>query len=356
MRSRFFTSLAMASAILASHSPSFAQTYPTGAEQSPQVRARALQLEAGFLYDLLVAHRRLLAGQTDGCLNCSLLPEESMDSRGQCREFYRDLYSRGRIDIRVGFGYMDYSEGEDHVYLGYNFGRNFAIDTLARNSFVKTLTEKCRGQEEVCGFRVDPHDPDLLTKPVLDADGRTVEARIRVTSSSYTENTRWNESQYSLEQDALSRKAEQNFFGGVDEADVLIYIGHSRNGGGPDFRPPILLPDYKVNYAPYKKNRPGLNRLVKALNSARRKPGVVAILSCLSETHFHRSLQRAHPRGAFLLTTGDSKEELANYHEVLQNAFGTVDSVLRKKCAAGIRRAVHFTPSTARGYTLKNFK
>lgn len=132
--------------------------------------------------------------------------------------------------------------------------------------------------------------------------------RVRLWTSSFTANDDVNRTRFALEQKAKSERIEQAFLsrlaGGADE---VIYLGHARYGGGPDFSPPELLPDGSVNAPDYRDRQKGFRDMLNALAQASRhakKPLRVALLACDSEDHFGRHLRAQHPDIDWVLVRG----------------------------------------------------
>lgn len=276
----------------------------------------------------------------------------SKDELAACASTYQRIIDNRQVEIRLGFGYMDVSDGKGWEYRGFRYPNASSQDHMAYDAMKAMLLSSCSGDLEACDFDQDRRDKNLLTKTIRGPSGEKITAIVRLAhasnKSSYYTNTVLEKSI----QEQLSREAEALFFGGIKSADVLIYMGHSRNGGGPDFRPPRLLRDGHPNYAGYYMDRtPGLNALKEAFKKPGQNPILYAQLSCLSEEHFGNQLRRIAPQTGFLLTdsegnpnfTGKRKDDpwvLTEYDEILQGAFATVDSVLRLQCRTGFRKAL----------------
>jgi hypothetical protein len=74
------------------------------------------------------------------------------------------------------------------------------------------------------------------------------------------------------------------------EAEVMIYVGHSRSGGGPDTYPPETRPAAggvsATDFSYYKKNRPGMQALGPHLRKREATPKLLSWTGCLSDDHF----------------------------------------------------------------------
>lgn len=299
--------------------------------QTPYSMRMADSIEYGWLGRVV---SRLSSAPTLDSRHPSLSPQE----RFACEQNYRKVLNRGRIDIRLAFGYMDISEGVDYVFGSENFGNAGSIDIFGHEAMRRVLTGPCKGQMRACGFQVHPQEPDFLWKTVTGPAGEQVTAVIQLNRASASPYYLENKGILSSLQAELTERAERNFFGGIGSVDAVFYMGHARNGGGPDFNPPILKKDGHVNYSGYyMKKKPGFNRLLSALRSAAEKPMLVSLGACLSEHHFGKSLKAAAPETGLLLT---DSTELANYDDIVQGALASVDSLLRMQCRTGFQNAL----------------
>ncbi len=74
------------------------------------------------------------------------------------------------------------------------------------------------------------------------------------------------------------------------DSEVMIYVGHSRGGGGPDTYPPETKPAgggvSATDFSYYKRNRPGMNALGPYLRKYLTTPKLVSWTGCLSDVHF----------------------------------------------------------------------
>jgi hypothetical protein len=74
------------------------------------------------------------------------------------------------------------------------------------------------------------------------------------------------------------------------ESEVMIYVGHSRSGGGPDTYPPETRPAAggvsTTDFSYYKRNRPGMQALGPYLRKREATPKLVSWTGCLSDEHF----------------------------------------------------------------------
>jgi hypothetical protein len=81
------------------------------------------------------------------------------------------------------------------------------------------------------------------------------------------------------------------------DAEVQVYLGHSRAGGGPDTFPPVTRQNFvgnrqRVNYSHYTGSQPGLASLGSHFKRARERPAIIAWTSCATDRHFKRWFER----------------------------------------------------------------
>ena len=105
---------------------------------------------------------------------------------------------------------------------------------------------------QACDFIRDPHDMEILTRTIIGPAGRPVRVLLRVLDSSVTADDDRNREL--IAQKRKSARVRRSFLAALDGSDVVFYLGHSRDGGGPDFSPPRLGPDSHVRYASYRSN------------------------------------------------------------------------------------------------------
>lgn len=115
-------------------------------------------------------------------------------------------------------------------------------------------------------------------------------------------------------------------------AEFPMFSGHARMGGGPSFDPPVVLSSGHIDYAWYKKNRPGhqleTQAFIKAVASGK-PPVFYGSFSCDGITNFWTggNFPEASPETAFVLsrrvTLGD---------ESVRAILSSIDGVLSGMC------------------------
>lgn len=177
------------------------------------------------------------------------------------------------LEVRVVYGYKDARPAR------------FVADRYERMLLVARLTAGCTAGETVCGFSRDSRDVELFRKGNI---------RLRVIASSAGPDDE--EDRKDPFQAMRTAHAERVFLDGLRDADVVIYNGHSRGGGGPDFRPPRLSGG-AVDYEWYRARKPGMRPVLEALKRGMRESRLqlLSFLSCASAKHFVQSVESARP-------------------------------------------------------------
>ena len=269
-------------------------------------------------------------------LSSSNLPEYE---RASCEKSYRRILARRQMEIRLGFGYMDISEGQSYIFEGVPYPNSTSLDIFGRRAFVQTLMASCNGNMQACGFAAVNGDQSTLAKNIVGPTGENIQVIVRLTNGSVSPNYEDNTLSLSTQQLEQTEAANDLFFGGVKSADALVYMGHSRNGGGVDFAPPVLKSNGHPNYTGYyMPKKPGFGHLLRELNAPGENPALIAILSCLSEAHFGRSLAKFSKDTGFVFT---GSPVLADYNKIMPTGLAAVDSMMRFQCHSGFQDEIN---------------
>lgn len=227
----------------------------------------------------------------------------------KCAPVTERAVSKGLIDIRYALGYFDDSQGHDVVWNNKNYGLSPSLDIAVYNVTRKWLTKKCPfNARMLCEFKEigDPRTGLVRLEKEIFLQGKRVKVSIRLTHASASEIYSQNLSELAYEQKRLSEQSEMNFFGGLEEADMVFYNGHSRNGGGPDFNPPRLNSLRKTDYEGYyKKVQPGFNRLLAAITQNPNPGFFLGMFSCFSYRHFYKKIISTNPKQRLVLTSDE---------------------------------------------------
>lgn len=276
-------------------------------------------------------------------------PARSSDEQLRCDRFYSNVNQTGVMKISLGLGYYDASEGEPFSFQFRNasgqietadFGMNATIDIAYDDLYRQIFTRRCEGSLQLCGFK--EVSTGLFEKKIKSPSGKKVRAVIEMRHASQTPSHAQNVGGLSPQQNAKSDATTSWFFGQVGKTDLLVYNGHSRKGGGPDFHPPKLLPNLHVNYRWYEKNAPGITRLTSALQSAQKKPAAVLMMSCNSNKLFASKIDRA-ASGIPLVSTSAVPPTGAS---PTKGALAGMDAFLRFQCESGFRQELNSDSDT----------
>jgi len=251
-----------------------------------------------------------------------------------CESQIQRAYADGELKISLAFGYMDVSGNPEHYSSEnsrYRIGQ--VLDPAAKRAFERVLVRPCMdlgiGESEVCGFR---KRGGRFTKRVR--HGR-VSTQVTVTLFNGARSESDSRNQGNARQLRQSEQARNQFHSALQTQDAVIYMGHARSGGGPDFFPPRYSHANHVNYPWYRSNRPGIGPMLSVLRSAAQPAPIIGLLACKSTGLFSRSVRSVAPRS--LLITAD---HLFDYNEIIPTSFAVLEALLSKQCGADFTRVV----------------
>lgn len=237
-----------------------------------------------------------------------------------CRRAFDEIMGREPVLIRVVFGYKD------------SRPTRFVGDRYERNALVRELIAPCPPGAVACGFRRAADDGETFTKEIGLRSGGRRQVVVEILHSSAGPDD--DENRKDPLQAWRSRRAETVFLEGMREARVVLYDGHSRDGGGPDFGPPRLVKEH-VDYYWYQLKRPGLERLLARLRETPRAPKLLGLFSCVSSRHFSAELREAAPSLALVTSS-----ELLYYIDAFKGLLGTVGAVLGQACPTDFKQSI----------------
>jgi len=249
----------------------------------------------------------------------------------KCENVYAKAMDKGVLDIRYALGYFDDTTGEERIHNGVNYGLSPSLDIEVFNSLRKELTSPCRTKTmRVCGFEQngEPLTGKVVLQKNINLHGKKTLVRITLTQASATPNFEQNKGIASDRQQILTAQSEENFFEGLKSADIVLYNGHSRNGGGPDFNPPRLMSNLHVDYKGYyEKKRPGILRVMASLKENPDKEIILGLFSCYSKKHFYDTFMKANPIQRLILSA-----DTIDYFDTLKASIGYLEGFLRGSC------------------------
>jgi hypothetical protein len=239
---------------------------------------------------------------------CDKLPKAEASA---CLKFYENI--RNKKTIR-----MDY-------FIGYtNFENSFVGDPTEYRAVISYMTRECPDaqKQHSCGFKRDEFDANLLTKEVVWPDGQIKKFELHVENAALSTDDVANRE--SPAQALKSEETRNKFIRAAKESDILIYSGHSRYGGGPDFSPEYTGKGSHAAY--YRKKRQGIQDLQNGLkNRTDSGPTLVVMSSCDSDLHFSQVLKTTPkgPKAAFLTASEvDTNESFRGNLEIQEAILG----------------------------------
>lgn len=264
----------------------------------------------------------------------SLPPQQQVS----CSQRYREILADGVIDIRVALGYFDWTTGREIRDRGGNYGFSPSIDIGAFEALKNLLRSPCKGNARFCGFRQDPKNDYHFFRDVV-IHGNKYLATVELHFSSATEFLNDNLGSYRDEQQQRTKFMETYFKNAIQKADAVFYFGHSRNGGGPDFSPPVFVRGQnKVDYDGYYEiRRPGLKKMLAALNSES-KISILGLMSCASREHFLHDIRRVAPETGVI-----TSKDVLNVDYVYTALIGGIDAILRGQCQRSFYESLRLT-------------
>ncbi|MBK7960261.1 MAG: hypothetical protein IPK04_02965 [Bdellovibrionales bacterium] len=230
------------------------------------------------------AHERDILGRTDRGFNSvhfnSIQNGEGGD-QVSCQNFFRAFKDKQTIKIGIFFGYMNKKE--------------FAVDPIFASTVEKYLTSPCLTTEMsfVCGFSKIAADQSRYLKNVTwtDQTRRMVEIDLHFSALTILDHEN---RKILFAQNENSEIVRQTFMRALNTLDVVIYDGHGRYGGGPDFFPEKMLNEKVGDKKFYKETLGGVTDLVNALSARTDGPLPFLVLnSCMSKQHIHGPLQKS---------------------------------------------------------------
>jgi hypothetical protein len=222
-------------------------------------------------------------GQSDPIPYAPFFPEHA------CYSKYHFIKNDKKFETTYVHGYSDDGEGKD------------TLDIYYQNKLIQGLTVACGTSGKLnCGFKRSPDDAEKFQRFVIGLDGNPVPVFFLITHSSLTSVNKTNLN--NPKQEYQSQHAKEMFGKGLKKSHVVIYDGHSRDGGGPDFSPPKTLSNGHTNYDWYRSHRVGLQYMVNTLTENENDPQLIGLFSCSSINHFYNSISRAAPSSGFIGT------------------------------------------------------
>jgi hypothetical protein len=275
--------------------------------------------------------------------------ESKADGSKQCLPMYTPMLQDGVLDIKFAFGYMDFTDGKPGIYKGVNYGYSPSLDLITFENFKNILTRPCENyQMRLCEFsqRGDARSGKLVFEKNLKILGQKVLARLTLTHASASEAYSRNIGELASFQKILTAQSEDNFFNGVKTGDVVMYVGHARNGGGPDFNPPVLKKSHKVDYdGYYRVQKPGLRRLLSVIKENPNPGFVLGLMACSSRRHFQDNILGVNPQQRMILSS-----DTVDYFDGYKAAVGYLEGMLRGQCGSDLSQTARKGEAVQKGF------
>lgn len=244
-----------------------------------------------------------------------------------CVNEYAEILAKKEMRIHYAFGYFDESNGknEDGTY-------SEAIDEVAFDHTSKWLTRICHPSEghALCGFQkqILAEGYHLYLKEIH-LFGQAIAVKIYMTRAAASPMHLENTGRLKVKQQQLTEQSEYNFFDGISKADIVIYNGHARDGGGPDFQPPVLRKDLHPNYdGHYKVKQVGYKKLLAALEDRPHKNQVLGLFACYTDKHFSDGILDVNPDQRMIVS-----RRKPDFFTATEVSLGYLDGFLEGLCA-----------------------
>ncbi len=270
----------------------------------------------------------------------------------KCDSSFVRFTQDNELTILIALGYIDFSGGQDFTSSNsslYHYGD--VLDPDAKTAFESALTRGCttagkskNTQTFACGFS---KSGNTFSKKIKNRfTGKSMKVRIKLVSSAVSSNDQSNKTTHASEQQRQSQQAHNLFLSGLQTNDVVLYLGHARSGGGPDFYPPQLLKNGHVNYGYYRSTQPGLKSMLGALNGAA-GADVIGIFACKSTGLFASSVSKYSPSSALI-----TANQLFDFKDLFPTGFLAVEALVGQRCNENF---TYLTESQSQGDLLSFF-
>lgn len=263
-------------------------------------------------------------------------------AENKCLSAYQTLYQNPELRVRVALGYFNYDYDEDADDAN-------VFDPSSREQLEEYLMQPCADQTYLaCEFTKDEKTGNL-EKTIVGPDLKPRKLILEIQNSANTVSDSNNRIEGRNQQLAQSASSKSFFLDGFTQSDVLIYGGHSRDGGGPSFEPPRLIRErsracrnskldhmescikngLETDYDWYHHHRVGEQAMLQAISRARSKqlPKMLVLASCFSENHFGAHIRAAAPKMALFTT----RSLIANT-SISGMILTTIQSLARQSC------------------------
>lgn len=214
-------------------------------------------------------------------------PELYPIAQADCQNDYLTLMAKPEINVTMAYGYFDADDGT-------------TWDNRMVSQFLTTMTAPCKTwHTKSCGFKKTGTGPYVLTRKMTGPDGLIKTVKITLDSPSLSTDN--NKNNINPLQKTKSEAVKKMYLNGLRNSEVTLYLGHSRDGGGPDFDPPRMSgghTDYDWYHANPRDKKEMLNVLAENPDKAR----IVGFFSCSSIRWFSKGVATGAPGSGFIGT------------------------------------------------------
>ncbi len=261
-----------------------------------------------YLKAALVDFKSINKSKAQNYCNLEISSSEKVPISQKCLDTYKNFYKNDKIDMRIAIGYADSEDIKKPIF-----------DLKVYNSITQQLTSTCKKGLSICGFQ--KKSEGIFVKIIKDPFGKDKEVTLRVSSPSTDKNV------------------EAMFLDGIKKSDALFYIGHARGGGGPDFEKAKRLSNGKKDYDYYKTKRPGIKKLLSALQERKKHTSnplpFLGLAACSSDKLFAAEIKKISPSST-LMTMSDTSTWLDDVGATM----GALNSLLGQRCEVDFQNAV----------------
>lgn len=266
-----------------------------------------------------------------------------------CASLYHPMIQDGVLDIRYAFGYFDDSTGRPQIVNGINYGLSPSLDIAAFDSLRLVISGPCQyPNQRLCEFYEIGHASSgkLVFEKSVPIQNQNTLVRITMTYASASESYLENIGRLAHLQYDLIAQSEENFFDGLKVADVVFYNGHSRDGGGPDFKPPLLTRKKKTDYKGYYQiQKPGIRKTLESLSQNPNPGFILGLFSCYSRSHFYKNLMKHNPQQRLILSA-----DTIDYFDSMNASIGYLEGILRGQCGQDLANTAKKNEKIRRGF------
>lgn len=227
-----------------------------------------------------------------------------------CAALYRSLFAppakdAGRVRIALFFGYKDSRPARlaSDRYEAAAFGDALEVDGWKRVERRPESDPKNLAPTEIAAaLPIARYERKITlpiaTPPLPEPHERVLELSLFTSSVGADDGINRKDPYQRL----VSENVQKAFLSALGTYDWVLYDGHSRDGGGPDFAPPLLVGTH-VDYPAYERLRARKASTLDAVLSALRTPAekkgglrYLGIYSCASTQHFKGAIRAAAPQ------------------------------------------------------------